>query len=828
MPHRFSPRPISSSRLSCRPTGCICLLLALVTVAAYWEVQHCDFLNYDDAIYVTDNPMVQPGLTWAGLKWAFQTGHAGNWHPLTWCSHMLDCQLYGARPAGHHLTNLLLHVANTLLLFLVLQRMTGALWRSALVAALFAWHPLHVESVAWVAERKDVLSAFFFMLTIWAYGRYVEVQRLKSKVQSPGVEAQSPKSKVLSREITDGSQNAESSFTLHAPRSTLHASPFYLLSLCCFALGLLSKPMLVTLPFVLLLLDYWPLGRSAECGVRRAESGAPEVQGSARGWTRLVAEKIPFFALSLASSVVTFIAQRNGGAVATLSDIPLCLRAENGLIGYACYLRKTFWPADLAVLYPLQVSWRAWEVIGAGALLAGLSALAVWRARRQPALLVGWLWFLGMLVPVIGWVQVGNQLIADRYTYLPLIGWFVMVVWGLAGLPARRPALRWLGCGVAVLALAACVVLTRLQLAHWKNSEALFRHTIKVTSDNGVAHGVLGDALVLQHKWPEAAAELRLSIRYLPIRAKTYLVLGRVLEEMGKYAEAESYFRQALKRNLTRPDPDAISKQVDFRLVNVLAAQGKHKEAEACYRAALAAGLVSPEGRCQLANLLARAGKFDEAVEQYRMALKIRPAYAEACNNLANALAEGGRSEEALAEYRQALHLLPNHPRIYYNLGAELAKLNRLEEAGTNYERALQLKPDYPDAHSDLAALRQRQHRFDQAIAHYQSALQFVPDSQDALLGLAELLATCPEDKLRNGGRAVELAEKAGAAATNQTATLVRPLADAYAETGRFAEALRVGSNALVLAEAAHDAQQVESIRQRLRRYQSRLPWREP
>jgi len=396
---------------------CIYLGLGLLTLAVFGPTVRYSFLDYDDDAYVLTNPHVLTGLTWQNVGWAFGSTHASNWHPLTWLSHALDCQLYGRRASGHHLTNVLFHLTNTLLLFGLLQRMTGSLWRSAFVAALFAVHPLHVESVAWIAERKDVLSAFFFLLTLWAYVRYVERSEgggRKSDVRGPW------------------------SFG-HLPSSV-----FYLLSVGCFALGLMSKPMLVTLPFLLLLLDYWPLRRFP------FSAGKPEIRGS-RGkerrsrvpapastlnpqpstLPRLLAEKLPFLALAAASCLATAFAQKKGGAMLSLREFPFRLRLANALVSYARYLGKALWPEQLAPFYPNPVHWPGWQVAGAGMLVAAASIAVIALARRAPYLFTGWFWFLGMLIPVIGLVQVGSQAMADRYMYLPAIGLFLVAAWGV-------------------------------------------------------------------------------------------------------------------------------------------------------------------------------------------------------------------------------------------------------------------------------------------------------------------------------------------------------------------------------------------------------------
>jgi tetratricopeptide (TPR) repeat protein len=476
----------------------ICLFLTLSTISVFWQVRNHDFLNYDDELYITENRHVQAGLTWEGTTWAFTTFHASNWHPLTWLSHMLDFQIYGLSPAGHHLTNLLFHIANTLLLFFVLNRMTGALWRSAFVAALFALHPLHVESVAWVAERKDVLSTFFWMLTMWAYIRYAE---------RPGIKT-------------------------------------YLLVFLFFAFGLMSKPMLVTLPFVLLLMDYWPLGRLRLHSLSTSKQSNLRVQETPL--FRLVWEKAPLFALTAVSSVVTFYAQQAGGSVAALDKLPLNARIANGLVAYISYMGKMIWPSQLAVFYPHEDMVAVWQAAGAGLLLACISILAICVARRFQYLAVGWLWYLGTLVPVIGIIQVGEQAMADRYTYVPFIGLFIIIAWGVADLAARwryRRSILSIFTGVLCLVL---MIGTWLQVRHWQNSVTLFEHALDVTTNNFVAHYNLGEALEDNGRLEEAIGHFHKALQIKPNNAKAYYGIGTVYGKLGNYQEALSALKQAI------------------------------------------------------------------------------------------------------------------------------------------------------------------------------------------------------------------------------------------------------------------------------------------
>ena len=485
----------------------VAVLLALAVMAVYLPVVGFEFTNYDDTHYVTANPHVLQGLTWESVGWAFTHGYSGNWHPVTWMSHMLDCQVYGLAPAGHHLINLLLHAANSVLVFLLLRYLTGAAWCSAGVAALFALHPLHVESVAWVAERKDLLSAFFGLLCLWAYAAYAREsgigrqasQDVDPRAQEPslGPKPGSRQSSALLPNLADGPRSA-------SPRPRFSA--WYVVALLCFTLGLMSKPMLVTWPFVLLLLDFWPLRRFTLSNIN---TQLPVI-------LRLVREKIPFFALSAASSIVTFLVQQGWGAVVPLEHVPLALRLLNVPVSYLRYLGKLAWPMDLAVMYPYVLGWPAGVVLGALLVLAGTTFLVLWQHRQRPYLLIGWAWFLGTLVPVIGLVQVGNQSIADRYTYLPSIGIFVLVVWGVAEMVGAKPARRVIGAVAAAVVLTACALRAQTQALCWQTTETLFRHALAVTSNNVVAHNSLGFYHVTQSNVQEAQRAFRAALAIQP------------------------------------------------------------------------------------------------------------------------------------------------------------------------------------------------------------------------------------------------------------------------------------------------------------------------
>jgi Flp pilus assembly protein TadD len=634
---------------------CLCLLLVAVTLAVYWPVTSYDFLNYDDPDYFSSNPHVQAGLTSDNVVWAFCTGYASNWHPLTWLSLMLDRELSGPGPAGPHFTNLLFHLANTVLLFLLLRQLTAANWRSAFVAALFALHPLHVESVAWISERKDVLSTFFGLLALLFYAGYAR-RVTGDTCQVTGTEKVIP-APVLSR-------------------VTCHVSRFYWLALLFFTLGLMSKPMLVTLPFLMLLLDWWPLRRVASgrwqvtrTGERMSSAGgrgpgAPAPVSQLLTFNRLILEKIPFFMLSAISCVVTFIAQQKGGAVVKLVRIPMTGRIENAFVSYARYLDKTLWPASLANPYPHPGHWEFPLVIYSVALVAGLSAIAILFARRFPFFFTGWFWFAGTLVPVIGLVQVGGAAMADRYSYLPLIGVFIVLVWGAGAVCASWRVPGPLIIFPAAIILTACAWRTRDQSGYWKNSGTLFRHTLAVTKNNYVACNDLGT-------W---------------------------LSGNGQVAEAMDYFRKSLQ---IKPDnPDAV-----YNLGNAFAKLGNWDEAINNYQRALQITPNQPDVLDNLGFALAAKKQFADAVVCFEAALKLNPDYADAHNNLATVLFIQKKFNEAVRHFREALRITPDDPRIYSNLGDALVKQGQTAEAVRCYQEALRLKPGDPQIKAKLQAL---------------------------------------------------------------------------------------------------------------------------
>ena len=641
----------------------VAVLLVVVTMAVYWPATRCDFVNYDDPDFVTANPHVQGGLTWEGVKWAFcNTQKAAYWAPLMWLSHMAVWQLFGKNAWGHHLSNVILHALNTALVFVVFRRMTGATWRSVLLAALFGLHPLRVESVAWVTERKDVLSAFFWLLTLWAYAEYV------SRVEGRGSRTESPS------------------------RMTHHATLYYILALVFFALGLMSKPMLVSLPFVLLLLDYWPLNRMQEAEGRRQEGKAEEGEANGewrvaggespktdllrqsdraararnlkrdRAFWRLVREKWPFFALAAAASVVTFMVQKHGGAVMTVQKLPLGARSGNALVSYCRYLGKLFWPTDLAVLYPHPGYWPMEQVLLASGLILGISVLLFVSRRRYPFSLMGWLWFVGTLVPVSGLVQSGEQAMADRFTYVPSLGVLVVAIWGAYELSRRwHYGMIGLSAGGAA-AIVVCIALTRQQLGYWKDGEALFRHALEVTENSYLAH----------------------------------FNLGAALDKKGQVDEGVSQYQEAIRLN---PGCTDAHYNLGIALVN--------------------------------------KGEIDEGISQYREALRLNPDYADAHRNLGTALGMKGQIDEAICQFQEAIRLKPDYAEAHYNLGIALYKKDLIDEATTQFREAIRLKADYAEAHNNLGAALLKKGQIDEAIRRFQEAIRLKADYAEAHDNLA-------------------------------------------------------------------------------------------
>jgi protein O-mannosyl-transferase len=678
----------------------ICIALAGITWTVFGQTLRHDFINYDDDLYVYENPNVVSGLTRPAILWAFTHAHAGTWHPLTSLSHILDCQVYGLSAGGHHFTSVLLHTLAVVLLFLFLQQVTRAPWRSAFVAAVFAVHPLRVESVAWIAERKDVLSGVFFMLTLLAYARYVSGER-----------------------------------------SLLR----YLLVAFFFALGLMAKPMLVTLPLVLLLLDYWPLCRFGSHSLGNAANFARRSI-----FSRLVAEKIPLFLLSLLSSLLTWWAQR--AFMRSTSEIPLVLRAENAVVSYVRYLQQLLWPADLAPFYPHPQALPLLLVIAAAALLVAISAVVLYYGRRRPYLTTGWGWYLIMLLPVIGLVQVGEQALADRYSYLPQIGIVLAITWTAADVTA---GIRQLQRFVAFTAVAVAVTLAWCayhQTRYWRNSESLWQQTLAVTENNALAHNNLGSV------WWRS---------------------GRV--------------------------DDAIRQ----------------------YEAALKITPESPVARNNLGSAFLKQGKVAEAIQEFRRVLSRDPQSITGRSNLAGALLRSGRTAEAVAEYEKVLAIKPDFAQGHLALGHALLRAERLADAIAQFKIAVQLQPGHAHARNSLATAFAAKQQWGEAIRCWRETLEINPNDVAAQSGLAWTLATAPDPTLRNGAEALAISQHFSETTGASNPVLLRVLAAAYAEAGRFPEAIETTERGIALATSQHRADLAALLQGDLELLQSAQPLRD-
>jgi tetratricopeptide (TPR) repeat protein len=640
------------------------LALVVAVFLIYFPVFTYPLIDFDDPGYVGENRQVLRGLTPETISWAFRSTAEANWHPLTWLSHMLDAQLFGTNFGLHHGTSVLLHAVTSVLLFLTLRRMTGEAGKSALAAALFAVHPLRVESVAWVAERKDTLSGFLWVATMAAYAAYA---------RRPG-----------------------------APR--------YAAVVALFALGLLAKPMLVTLPFALLLLDYWPLRRTAP-------------------WTRLVLEKAPLFALTVISSMVTYAAQSAGGATVAL-PFALGTRVANAVASYGRYIGKTLWPARLSPFYPFNDLPPAWMVAAGAAVIAG-GALLAWRQLRpRPYFAVGWLWYLGTLVPAIGLVQVGMQSMADRYTYIPSIGLCVIVAWAASDLISRAPELKTAAPFAAGAVILGCAIAARAQVAHWKNSVTLWNHALEVTADNFLAHTNLARHLDEQGRSDEAASHYAEALRINPKVPQALNGAGVMAQRNGRTEEAISRFKEALA---VRPG----FAEAHYNLGRTYYSMGKVDDALQEIQMALNSKPEYPDALNNLAVILANQGKREEALERYAQALLVNPGHVESHTNLGALLAQMGRLDEAVRHLSEAARLNPQDPRIHNNLAGVMALAGKEDQAVTEYVEAVRLNPAYVDARLRLGALLMKQKRIEDAIVQFREALRVKPDSAEARAGLA-------------------------------------------------------------------------------------------
>jgi protein O-mannosyl-transferase len=748
-------RSATGARRSARAlyaTAAVCGLLVLAVTVVFGQTLDHGFVNYDDSDYVAENPCLAYGPAQA-IPWAFTSTLCGNWHPLTCLSYVLDHQLHGLAPWGYHLTNIVLHAAAGVVLFLALRRMTGDFWPSAFVAAVFAIHPLRAESVAWVSERKDVLSGLFFMLTLGAYAEYV--RRPFSMVR-------------------------------------------YLLVALLFALGLMAKPMLVTLPFVLLLLDYWPLGR--------------------HGW-RLVIEKLPLLMLSAGSCAATMLAQSD--ALVQLDSVPLSARIANAVVSYAAYLGKFFYPVGLAVFYPHPAgNLPTWQVVGAALLLAAMCAAVVAWRQRCPYALVGWCWYLGMLVPVIGLAQVGSQAMADRYTYLPQIGLAIGVAWGAKQVCAAWPQRAWLGsvaCGLVLVVLMGCAY---RQTSFWRDSQTLWNRAIDCTARNAVAHYNLGNALAECKRADEALAQYQMAVQIDPNDPQARYNMAIGLTRRGQVDEALAQYGKAIE---LKPDYT----RAHNNLGALLASRGQTDEAIAHYRRVLEIRPDDAEAHSNFGLALAERGQFDEAIAHYEQALRTNPERAEFHYNVGVALSAQGRSEEAIACYRKALELAPDDAKTHNNLGSTLAGRGELDEAIAHYRSALECDSGHANARRNLDLVRSQREELGKTLARQRELLRADPNDLPLLNNVAWTLATNPNASLRDGVEAVALAQRATQLSGGREAVVLGTLAAAYAEAGQFALAVETARKALKLAAQQNNQAMAESVKAKIPLYEKQTPFRE-
>jgi tetratricopeptide (TPR) repeat protein len=705
----------------------VCVFLIAITWFVFGQTVRYDFVNYDDDTYVYANPLISSGLTVPGAIYAFSGKHSGNWHPLTTLSHMLDCQLWGSHAGGHHFTNIVLHTVAVVLLFLILRQMTGALWRSAFVAAVFAVHPLRVESVAWISERKDVLSAVFFMLTLGLYVRYVRYSSVGR----------------------------------------------YLAVVSSFALGLMCKPTLVTVPLVLLLLDYWPLRRFPGSEVR---GQWPVIRG-------LVLEKIPLLALSAAVAGATLWAHEK--SIIYIERLPFMWQVGNGLVACLIYIKQMVWPVRLAVFYPHPgVTLPVWEIVLAIVILLLTTAGAITLWRKRPYFYTGWLWYLLMLLPVIGLIQVGSQGHADRYTYLPQIGLYILLGWAITDTLASALQRRVLGvtASVAIIVLAWCA---RVQASCWRNGETLWSRAIAVTSGNFVAYAGLGQFQLDHGRLDEAINQLQSALNIDPKYPIARTNLGIALTRKGRIDEAITNFQTVL---------------ADYP-----------NDAKAHYNLGIA---------------LLKKGDSQSAIAAFEKALSIQSSYPSAHYSLGMVLDDSGRIDEAIAHYEEAVHADPHFGEAYYLLGNDLFRASRIDDAIAAYERALQSRPAYPEVENNIGVALLNEGRTGEAIAHWETAVANGSDFVPALNNLAWVLAAFPEASIRNGDKALRLADRANELSRSKDPGVLRTLAAAYAENGRFPEAIATAESGLQLANTQDNSALAKIFESDLVHYRANAPVR--
>jgi protein O-mannosyl-transferase len=742
----------------------LALILVAATWAVYWPVKNHEFVNFDDNEYISENWVVQKGLNKESVVWAFTTAFPTYWHPLTWLSITADVELFGLDPGRHHLSNVFLHTINALLLFSLLIRMSGAMWRSFFVALLFALHPLHVESVAWATARKDVLSTLFLFLTLLAYDGYTKKQTVKR----------------------------------------------YLLVLVPYGLGLMAKPMLVTLPLVLLLMDYWPLGRlhfqEPPPSKKKAKRSAAEGKNRSSALS-LAYEKLPFLGLALICTlVVSFLRASGGEAFIDFETQPLALRIANALVSYVAYLGQAIWPMNLAPYYPFPVSLPAWQVAGAGVLLALISLGAIRSVSRRPYLLVGWLWYLVTLFPVIGLVQWGLwPARADRFTYVPLIGVFIMAVWGIPEIMGRWKYREVILAASGVAAVLYFSVFTSFQLSHWQNSITLFTRTLEVTDNNFLAHNNLGAALKVNGDVESAIRHYRESLRIDSSYAEANLNLGIELIIMGKLNEALMHLQRALQY---RPDLG----EAHEALGTLLSKLGRTEEAFTHLSRAIQLKPGFAQAHYALGVWFAEQGKTDQAIPHFQEAVRIKPGFAQAHYALGVWFAEQGKTDQAIAHFQEAVRVKPDYVTAIYNLGLAFAKQGNMERAVRSFSEAVRRKPDYAEAHFNLGVALNWQGKLEESVSCYQKALELKGDNADLHyhLGLALARQGKIEEARSHFSEATRLAPEFAEAHFN--------LGIANARQGKMDQAVANFSEALRIKPGFTEAQErLQALRSQMK-----------
>ena len=739
---RVQKKPSSKSGDSANPRlpsawiiAIIYLGLALATLILYSPLRQAEFVNWDDGVFVYHNPHVADGLSLENFQWSLGIHGPGQWHPVSWWVHQLNCELFGLEPGAHHMASVSLHVIVTLLLLTVLWRISGSFWPSALVAGLHALHPLSVESIAWVAHLREPLSLLFWLLVMWSY----------------------------------------CSYTRHGGVGR------YLLVVLLFALGLMAKPTLITLPFVLLLLDWWPLNR-VSLGAN-FEPQNRRVDPAYRSMGKLILEKIPLLALSFASVCLAYLCQKSMGSVVSLESHSMAARLANAAQSYVLYLRNMVWPLNLATLYPLPEQFHTFYVVGALLMLIGITVMALYFCRRAPHLLVGWLWYLGTLVPVIGIVKMGAMTaMTDHYMYVSLLGIYIAIAWQLAWWVGQKPKCRMVICGVAGVVLIACTTLTGRQVAVWRNSETLWKHTLAVGAPSTEAHNNLGDALLESGRYKEALKHFKEASRLAPNSFLPKNNAGTALLSLGRAAESIPFFQDAATKAPNRAE-------VQYNLGRAFQLQEN----------------------------------WSGAIEQYEKAILIKPQFADAHTNVGVCLRTLGRTEEAIRHFEQAIQSDPNFVGAHIQLGITLNALGRKTEALPHFEKALGLEPNDFTANYHSAVVLLALGRRTESLKHFQASLKVRHNHGGAHHGISWIMATAPEIELRNGKRAIEHARRAFAL-NKGNPFMVDGLAAAHAEAGEFTAAVNWQRQAVKMVSGNTKI----AFEKRLASYQQNLPYRQP